>query len=292
MSTFSDYAALRSQQGLLPNPDVDPVTGQYKPALPVIDTSNAIGSLAELLGPTPAEREAQELRRQQGKAKMQMWAGLFDGLRQLGNLYAATKGATPQRYTDNPYQQVEQMADAQRQREDALINYGRQYYASLYNMQRQLNDDKRRNLLADAQANYYNTRDEVARMKAENDRLKNEKYVQLLDGRIAKVNAETGKIEKLLPYQEQEIQSRTAKNNRMGYGNSGGSSRNNGTYGYEKRKWVDDNGVWHEERVPTTGTKPGPSQPQQPKEPKQPSSRGKGKGNTKSGTNRSGFFNK
>ena len=273
------------------NPEMNPSTPVQQP---VIDTSNAIGSLAQLLGPTPAEREAQELRRQQSKAKMQMWAGLFDGLRQLGNLYAATKGATPQRYTDNPYQQVEQMADAQRQREDALTNYGRQYYASLYNMQRQLNDDKRRNLLADAQANYYNTRDEVARMKAENDRLKNEKYVQLLDGRIAKVNAETGKIEKLLPYQEQEIQSRTAKNNRMGYGNKGGGGRgaNNGTYGYEKRKWVDNNGVWHEERIPTTGTRPGPAQPQQPKEPKQPSSRAKGKGNIKSGTNRSGFFNK
>lgn len=187
-----------------------------QPQLPVIDTSNAIGSLAELLGPTPAEREAQELRRQQGKAKMQMWAGLFDGLRQLGNLYAATKGATPQKYTDNPYQQVEQMADAQRQREDALTNYGRQYYASLYNMQRQLNDDKRRNLLAEAQANYYNTRDEVARMKAENDRLKNEKYVQLLDGRIAKVNAETGKIEKLLPYQEDKLRSEAQRNRQTG----------------------------------------------------------------------------
>jgi len=32
---------------------------------PIIDTSNTIGSLAQLLGPTPAEREAQERRRQQ-----------------------------------------------------------------------------------------------------------------------------------------------------------------------------------------------------------------------------------
>lgn len=293
MSTFSDYAALRSQQGLLPNPDVDPVTGQYKPALPVIDTSNAIGSLAELLGPTPAEREAQELRRQQGKAKMQMWAGLFDGLRQLGNLYAATKGATPQRYTDNPYQQVEQMADAQRQREDALINYGRQYYASLYNMQRQLNDDKRRNLLAEAQANYYNTRDDMARQKAELDKLKAVRVIKMQDGSLMKFDPISGAAEPLSeadPLYVEYKRSQINKNNRTGTG--GGGSRNNGTYGYEKRKWVDDNGVWHEERVPTTGTKPGPVQPQQPKEPKQPSSRGKGKGNTKSGTNRSGFFNK
>ena len=39
---------------------------------------------------------------------MLAWTGLFDGLRQLGNLYFTSKGATPQQYTDKPYQQIQQ----------------------------------------------------------------------------------------------------------------------------------------------------------------------------------------
>ena len=46
---------------------------QTQQSYPVVDSANAIGSLADLLGPTPAEREAQERRMLQNKSKMQIW---------------------------------------------------------------------------------------------------------------------------------------------------------------------------------------------------------------------------
>lgn len=75
---------------------------------PVVDTRNSIVSLATLLGPTPEEREAQQRKLQENKSKMAAWTGLFDGLRNLGNLYAVSKGATPQQYS-NPYKAVDQV---------------------------------------------------------------------------------------------------------------------------------------------------------------------------------------
>ena len=235
-------------------------------AVPQVDTSNAIGSLADILGPTPAEREARERRMQENKAKMQMWAGLFDGLRQLGNLYYVAKGATPQNLA-SPVPMVEQQFQQQRALQDSNDAYRRQYNTSLYNLRRQISDDARRDMLAKAQADYYGTRDEVARIKAENDKLKAEKYVQLQDGRIAKINAETGQIIGLLPLKQREIESRIQKNQQMGNaamtranksggGGSRGGSRSNGTYGYKTTTYYDEQGRKVTERVPTTGGVP------------------------------------
>lgn len=181
---------------------------------PVVDSSNAIGSLAQILGPTPAEREAQLNKLERGRQQMAMWTGLFDGLRQLGNLYYTSKGARPQHYND-PYTEVDKTYARNKQTLDDLTAYNRQYAQQLYALQRQAGEDQRKDLLAQAQANYYDTRDEVARMKAENDRLKTEKYIELQDGRIAKMNTETGRIEALTPLQEEEIRSRINKNNKQ-----------------------------------------------------------------------------
>ena len=236
---------------------------QQQTEQPQVDTSNAIVSLADLLGPTPAEREAQQARLERGRQQMTMWTGLIDGLRQLGNLYYTAQGARPQQFSD-PYKMVDETYQREAKRLDDLTAYRRAYANQLYNLQRQAGEDRRKDILTAAQANYYDTRDEVARMKAENDRLKNEKYIELQDGRIAKLNAETGRIEALTPLQQEEIRSRTAKNNRMGYGRSGGGSRgaNNGTYGYKTTTYYDDQGRKVTERVPTTGNQPrGQEQP-------------------------------
>lgn len=109
---------------------------------PQVDTSNAIGSLAGLMGPTPAEREARERRAQEQKSKMMAWTGLFDGLRQLGNLYYTTKGTAPQKSNYNPYAHVEQEYQQQRQIADALDNYRRQYAQGMYSLRRQMEQDE------------------------------------------------------------------------------------------------------------------------------------------------------
>lgn len=269
MSYFTNYLAKRRQQGqpLVPLPtqqqqplkpelvQIQQPVQQEQRQQPQIDTSNAIGSLAEALGPTPAEREARQQRMERNRQQMQMWGGLFNGLRQLGNLYYTARGARPQRMED-PSGFINQEADRRQRLQDDMDAYRQRYAMQLYTLQRQQADEARRAKLADAQATWYDTRGEMARLKGENDRLKAEKYVQLQDGRIAKLNAETGKIEALLPLQEDEIRSRTNKNNRMGYGN-GGHGRNNGTYGYTIRKHTDPaTGDVVTTRTPTTGNNP------------------------------------
>ena len=206
MSVFTDYAAKMRQLKTpfdapaqiqpISTPSFAPVTVE-QPQLPQIDTENAINSFAEILGPTPAEREARERRALESKAKMAAWAGLFDGFRQFGNLYSVYKGATPQQLS-SPYQAIDQQVNEQRAIADANDNYRRQYAQSLYNFRRQMSDDARRDMLANAQADYYGTRDEVARMKAENDRqkaeidrLKREAEIRGIDARTNYTNERT-----------------------------------------------------------------------------------------------------
>ena len=233
-----------------------PVTPQSAGTLPLIDTSDALGSLATLLGPTPAEREARLRRMQQDKAKMAAWTGLFDGLARLGNLYYATKGAAPQQL-GNPYEQVEKTAQHASQLADDMDTYRRQYTQQLYALRRQAGEDRRKNMLTEAQANYYNTRDEVARLKAENDKLKADAAIRNTEARTANTEAKTKTEEAMRQPKIENVQSSTNKNNRMGYGGRSGGGRSNGTYGYRTTRHVDPaTGDIITERVPTTGGTP------------------------------------
>ena len=183
---------------------------------PLIDTSNAIGSLAELLGPTPAEREARQRRMEQNKQSMSAWLGLFDGLRQLGNLYYATKGATPQTY-NNPYQLVDNEIQQQRQLYDNSVNYRRQYATSLYNLQRQLEADKMAREKHDANLKWLDTKDEMARQKAELDKLKSVKVIKQKDGSLIKYDPVSGATEPLSeadPLYVEYMQSRINQTNK------------------------------------------------------------------------------
>lgn len=253
MGRLEDY--YQSQAGLQQNGNTQQPVGSI--VLPTLDTTNPIGSLAELLGPTPAEREAQERRMMQNRSKMQAWMGLFDGLRQLGNLYYATKGATPQTY-NNPYQLVDNEIQQQRQLRDGITNYKRQYATSLYNLQRQMEADKRTNEEHKAKLDWYKNRDEqnaekvaIQRLKAENDAAYKDATLEekkRMNDIMADVYA--GRISLM------EAQEQLAKVKAAHVGTSGGG-RSNGTYGYRTTKHVDPaTGDVITERVPTTGNNP------------------------------------
>lgn len=179
MSYFTNYLAKRRQQGL----PLVPLPTQQQPLKPElvqiqqpvqqeqrqqlqIDTSNAIGSLAEALGPTPAEREARQQRMERNRQQMQMWGGLFNGLRQLGNLYYTARGARPQRM-EAPSDFINQEADRRQRLQDDMDAYRQRYAMQLYTLQRQQAGEARRAKLAEAQATWYDTRGEMARQKAE-----------------------------------------------------------------------------------------------------------------------------
>ena len=220
-----------------------PRTGQaWQNEIPQIDTSDAIGSLAGILGPSPEERAAEEARLQQHRQKMHGWTALFNGLRNLSNLYFTTKGAAPQKYGD-PHQQIEQQYQDERKRLADIQAQNQKYYAGLWNMQRQVSDDKRRDLLAEAQAKYYGTRDYAASQKAEADqqkaeleRLKAVRVIKQKDGSLMKFDPVSGTVEPLTeadPLYEELVRSQINRNNRTGTGRSssgGGVTTTENTY--------------------------------------------------------------
>lgn len=188
--------------------------------LPKIDGNDVIGSLNGILGPSPEERAAEENRLQEHRRKMHGWTALFNGLRHLGNLYYATKGAPGQKFND-PHQQIEQQYQDERKRLADIHAADRNYYANLWGLYRQMNDEQRRNALADAQAQYYGTRDEVARLKAENDKLKAEATAKNAGARTEYTQERTKTEQELRGDKKREIESRIARNNRTGTGRSG-----------------------------------------------------------------------
>lgn len=212
-----------------------PQTTSPLPQQPQVDTSNALGSLAEILGPSPAEREAQERRMQQNQSKMQAWTGLFDGLRQLANLYYTTKGASPMTFNDNPYQQVEKRFQQEQQRVDNYYRNRQAYAQQLWNLQRQVDQDKMRQEAHQAQMKWYDTRDEIAQKNAELNRLKAARVIKNKDGSLSKFDPVTGTLEQLseadhlyAAYMEANTEykkAQTAKANRTGGGRSHSGSR-------------------------------------------------------------------
>lgn len=272
MSFFTDFLARRHQQALKqPTLLQQPQQSQMPPVLPnsqqqsplyntekfysitptapaeqpKIDTSNAIGSLAEMLGPTPAEREAQQNRLERGRQQMAMWTGLFDGLRQLSNLYYTAKGARPQQYSD-PYKTVDENYNREVKRLDDLAQYQNLYGRQLYNLQRQAGIEEQNRALNEAKIDWYKNRDDVARMKAENDRLKAVRVIKQKDGSLWKFDPFTGNVEELKesdPLYGQYMQSVINRNNRTNTGSSSGG-RNGGVGEYEvvETSGVDEKG--------------------------------------------------
>ncbi len=199
--------------------------------IPKIDRNNVLGSLAGILGPSPEERAAEEQRLQEHRRKMHGWTTLFNGLRYLSNLYYAAKGAPGQKLSD-PHQQIEQQYQEERKRLADIQDRNQKYYANLWGLYRQMSDEQRRNTLAEAQAQYYGTRDEMARQKAENDQLntllRGKQVVKMQDGSLILVNKEAGTAEQIKesdPLYQELTHSKINRNNRTG---TGGRGRNNG----------------------------------------------------------------
>lgn len=270
------YARARQRNNQQPQPAaaVAPVVQQQpQQIMPQVDPNNAIGSLAELIGPTPAEREARQAQLERNRQKMASWTALFDGLRHLGNLYYTAKGARPQQYA-NPYTQIEQNYQRDMQLADAQDAYRRQYAQQLYQLQRQQAQDslakevhKSQMDMRKAQADWYGSREESARQKAELDKLKAVRVIKQPNGSLMKFDPITGVAEPLTeadPLYEEYMRSRINKNNRTGTGGKARSGgRSNGTYGYRTTRHVDPaTGDIITERVPTTGVQPaGKEQP-------------------------------
>ena len=288
MGLFSDYYNNKRSRGINPddytfvsssgNPDDMVPINQMRQTVgynktveepkeqPKVDTSNAIGSLAQLLGPTPAEREAQQARLERNRQQMAMWTGLFDGLRQLSNLYFTARGAKPQQYSD-PYKTIDENYNREVKRLDDLAQYRRAYAKTLYDLQRQAGIEEQNRALNEAKIDWYKGRDDVARMKAENDRLKAVRVIKQRDGSLWKFDPFTGNVEELKesdPLYGEYVRSQINRNNRVGTGSgSGGRGANNGTYGYRTTTYIDEQGRKITERVPTTnGNQPrGQEQP-------------------------------
>ncbi len=242
--------------------------------IPKIDSNDVIGSLTGILGPSPEERAAEEQRLQEHRRKMHGWTALFNGLRHLGNLYYATKGAPGQKYND-PHQQIEQQYQDERKRLADIHAADRNYYTSLWGLYRQINDEQRRNTLAEAQAQYYGTRDEMARQKAELDKLKAVRVIKQKDGSLLKFDPISGEAEPLTeadPLYQEYMRSQINKNNRMGTG------RDYKDNSYTKERWTDEKGHTWEIRVDSRGN-----------ETKREVTRQR---NDNKATNNSGFFNK
>lgn len=169
------YIKRLTQSGSLQNPPMaqyQQEDGQQPQQMPQVDTSNAIQSMAQLMGPTPAEREAQERKLLVNKRKMIAWTGLFDGLRHLGNLYYASKGATPQQYTDQPYKTIEQNYQQERQLQDYANRYSQAYAKQLFDLQRQADQDQMRREAHEAQMEWYKAREDETRNKTEREQQK------------------------------------------------------------------------------------------------------------------------
>ena len=161
-----------------------------------IDTSDPLNWLASNLT-SPAEREAQEQRMLKNKRRMIAWTGLFDGLRNLANLWGVSKGAAPMKFTDNPYQQLEQGYQQERQRQNSLLDYRDKYATTLYNLQRQANEDKMKQESHQAQIDWYKDRSEIAQQKAELEKFKAVRVIKNKDGSLMKFDPINGTIEPL-----------------------------------------------------------------------------------------------
>lgn len=169
---------------------------------------NYISLVNDMLGPTPAEREAQERRLAENKAKMSGWLGLFQGLGALGDLYYAGKGVNPSQPNNQPQQLLNQHYAEEQQRLDNLYKNRQAYANMLYNIKRQAGEDARKDMLAKAQAKYYGGKEDAERRKMdiaefnakvnadykqatlEQKNALNEVRIRLMEGQISKNEAD------------------------------------------------------------------------------------------------------
>lgn len=155
---------LERYRQLTQQPQVNqPVDQPQQQETPQVDTSDAINSIASLIGPSPEEREAQQQKLLKQKRTMLAWTGLFDGLRQLANLYSVSRGANNMQFTDNPYQTIEKGYQAELTRQDANQRYANAYAKQQMDYKRQAEDDQLKRETHKAQQEWTKSRIEMAK---------------------------------------------------------------------------------------------------------------------------------
>ena len=204
----SDGVSLQSKAAE-PSDGVNGAAGQQPTepvTVPKIDSSNAIGSLAGILGPSPAERAAEEERQQKHRQKMHGWTALFNGLRHLSNLYYATKGAAPQKYSD-PHVQIEQQYQDERKRLADIQTANQKYYTNMWELYRQGNDERRREALHGIQLEQA----ERQRRQDEDNARTAEAQRRSIDARTEYTLEQTRQLKELEALKKEEQKARTAK---------------------------------------------------------------------------------
>ena len=212
-----------------------PVQPQQQITMPT--DGNYVGWMNELMGPTPAEREAQERRLAENRAKMNGWLGLFQGLGALGDLYYASKGVNPSKPDYSAQTIVNNNAKEAQQRIDNLYKNRQAYATMLYNLQRQAKEDTRKDKLADAQAQWYSTRDEMARDKAELEKLKSARVIKMPNGSLMKFDPVSGTAEPLTEADPLYVKWKEAQINKMNRTGGGGGKSAGVPY---KEHYVED----------------------------------------------------
>ena len=215
-------------------------------SIPKIDGGDAIGSLAGILGPSPEEKAEEEQRLLKHRQKMHGWTALFNGLRHLSNLYYTTKGAKPQKYGD-PHTLIEQNYKDERTRLDNLQTANQKYYTNLWNLYRQGADEQRKNMLAEAQRDYYGVRAAGTQQRNDDNSRKADAQIDNTNARTEYTRERTNQLKKLEPLKEQELRakiSRLKHDANRPYGSSGrrsGGAGNNDDPFKELAQYLEDN---------------------------------------------------
>ena len=114
------------------------------------------------------------------------------------------------KFTDNPYQNIEKGYQAELTRQDANQRYANAYAKHMVDYKRQALQDKMSQERHKAQMDWYDTREEMARMKAENDKLKAEQQKSINDARLKQIQTKTKQMEDLYPLQRKKLEAMIA----------------------------------------------------------------------------------
>lgn len=220
---LQEYLQKKQQPQQAPQQPVQPQQQITMPA-----DGNYIGYVNDILGPTPAEREAQERRLQENKAKMNGWLGLFQGLGALGDLYYASKGVNPGKPDYTAQATLNQQFADEKQRLDNLYKNRQAYANMLYTLQRQGKEDERKDKLANAQADWYSGRGEREREKAELEKLKAVRVIKMPNGSLMKFDPVSGNAEPLTEADPLYIKYKEAQINKINRTGGGGGRSSSG----------------------------------------------------------------
>lgn len=221
-------------------PEYDHNAAQYPDASTNKPVGGTIENLAKMLGPTPEERQAQQEQDNKRSANRQAWAGFFDGLRNLGNLYYTAKGATPQKLSD-VNEQIRQQEERNRELKAQNEQQNENYYQKMYNLyndaEQQRQQEEQREYMRELQA-YRNTKnDDYNQERTKGQGLKNDYQSMLNDNLPSKLKLENKKTQSVIDKNKNTGDAALIRANKPTSRSSGNgtSRRNSGTGGRSEK---------------------------------------------------------